>query len=278
MTLQAGTLTLKNQHLAKDFIHGPADPDVVAYVAAVEAADGAGLEEGVKVAYADFITGCKADGIWNSIKASCILAGARTLNGALVPLVGSAPTNVGPFIGSDYDRKTGLLGNGSKYLNANRADNADGQTDSHRSVYVTTPATGGFGAYIGLVYTSPSFSLSFILRDGSGNQLYIQERDSAGSFTISGAQNATGFIGGSRANSVWYNARVNGSTTQNFNIPSTPVPGGTNFVFSRSFNGTPDSTVNAGRISFYSIGSALDLSLLDSRVSTLMTDLAAAIP
>ena len=200
------------------------------------------------------------------------------MSGALVPLAGNAPINVGPFTPSDYDRKTGLRGNGSNYLNANRADNADGQTDSHRSVYVTTPATGGFGAYIGLVYTSPAFSLSFILRDGSGNQLYIQERDSAGSFTISGAQNATGFIGGSRPNSTYYEARVNGSTVQNFNAPSAPVPGGTNFVFSRSFNGTPDSTVNAGRISFYSIGSALNLSLLDSRVSTLISDLGAAIP
>jgi hypothetical protein len=40
-----------------------------------------------------FVKGCKADGIWSAIKASCILAGADTLAGALVPLVGAAPTN-----------------------------------------------------------------------------------------------------------------------------------------------------------------------------------------
>jgi hypothetical protein len=32
------------------------------------------------------------------------------------------------------------------------------------------------------------------------------------------------------------------------------------------------------RIAFYSIGEALDLALLDARVSTLMTDIGAAIP
>jgi hypothetical protein len=57
-----------------------------------------------------------------AIKASCILAGARTLAGALVPLAGAAPTNVGPFVSGDYNRKTGLVGDGStKYLNSNRA-------------------------------------------------------------------------------------------------------------------------------------------------------------
>jgi hypothetical protein len=67
-----------------------------------------------------FVNGCKADGIWNAIKASCILAGARTLNGALVPLVGTAPTNFN-FVDWCYNRKTGLVGDGStKYLDSNR--------------------------------------------------------------------------------------------------------------------------------------------------------------
>ena len=41
--------------LAKDYIHGPADPDVAAYIAAVETADNQGLEEEVKVAYLSLI-------------------------------------------------------------------------------------------------------------------------------------------------------------------------------------------------------------------------------
>ena len=59
------------------------DADVVAYVVAVESADGNRLEDGVISAFDSFITGCKSDGIWTALKASCILAGARTLSGAL---------------------------------------------------------------------------------------------------------------------------------------------------------------------------------------------------
>jgi hypothetical protein len=66
------------------------DADAAAYIAAVEAADGQALEAGVRWNIDQFVRGCKADGIWTAIKASCILSGARTLSGALVPLVGSA--------------------------------------------------------------------------------------------------------------------------------------------------------------------------------------------
>jgi hypothetical protein len=73
--------------------NGVTDPDAGAYIAAVEAADGQLLEFGVGKAINDFVVGCKQDKIWDAIKASCILAGARTLTGALTPLVGTAPTN-----------------------------------------------------------------------------------------------------------------------------------------------------------------------------------------
>ena len=59
----------------------PADADAAAYITAVETADGQALENGVKVAIDNFVLGCKQDGIWTAIKASCILAGARTLAG-----------------------------------------------------------------------------------------------------------------------------------------------------------------------------------------------------
>ena len=69
------------------------DPDAQSYITAVEAADGQALEVGVRDAINAFVVGCKSDGIWAAIKAACIMAGARTLAGALVPLVGTAPTN-----------------------------------------------------------------------------------------------------------------------------------------------------------------------------------------
>jgi hypothetical protein len=64
------------------------DPDAAAYLRAVEAADGQALETPVKRAVDDFFKGCKADGTFGALKAACLLCGARTLAGALVPLVG----------------------------------------------------------------------------------------------------------------------------------------------------------------------------------------------
>jgi hypothetical protein len=68
--------------------------------------------------------------------------GARTLSGALTPLAGSTPINTN-FVSGDYNRKTGLVGNGStKYLDANRNTNLDGQDDCHIALYASTANTG----------------------------------------------------------------------------------------------------------------------------------------
>jgi hypothetical protein len=103
------------------------DRDALAYIRNVEAADGGYLELGVKKAIDTFVRGCKYDGIWDAIKASCILCGARTLAGALVPLAGAAPSN-NNFVDADYNRETGLKGNGStKYLDSGRAEYKNGR-------------------------------------------------------------------------------------------------------------------------------------------------------
>lgn len=121
------------------------DTDAQSYITAVETADGQSLEVGVKDAINAFVVGCKSDGIWNAIKASCILAGARTTNGALVPLVGTAPTpNNFDLVGdTDYDRKTGLKGNGTnKYLNSNYSDSTGSQNNRHVSAYQAEAGAG----------------------------------------------------------------------------------------------------------------------------------------
>ena len=255
--------------LAKDYIHGPADPDVVAYIAAVETADGQGLEEEVKVAYSDFITGCKGDGIWDAIKASCILAGARTLNGALVPLTGTAPTNNGPFTASDYDRKTGLVGNAStKYLDSNRDNNADPQNNQHLSVYLSKLVGTAGQFYIASDYAVQGISgisdVNVRSRNGSLNNIN---------------SNFIGFTGISRSPATdlsnEFVHRSNGSNTTLAKASQTP--GSSNIhVFGSNSLSNPYRT--DARLAFYSIGEALDLALLDARVSTLISDLGAAIP
>ena len=69
----------------------PTDADALDYLDRMAAADGTSVEVGVAVAVDAFFRDAKATpGLFEAIKASCILAGARTLAGALVP-VGSGP-------------------------------------------------------------------------------------------------------------------------------------------------------------------------------------------
>jgi len=246
----------------------PADADAAAYIAAVEAADGQALEEKTRKAIDDFVIGCKADGIWSAIKASCILAGARTLTGALVPLVGAAPTNVGPFVSGDYNRKTGLVGDGStKYLNSNRAGNADPQNSLHLSAYVTE----NFAANQILVDDNGGSNVARISR-GTSSRFFFFSRNSTAAVTTTLAS-GTGFLGSSRTSATNVNARSGGSPASG---TSTSAGQSTNnFWFYSQSGGTPSGS---GRLAFYSIGESLDLTLLDARVTQLITTFAAVIP
>ena len=246
---------------AQDFINRVIAADVLA-------GNSSGLEVGVQNAINAFVVGCKADGIWSAIKTACILAGARTLAGALVPLVGPAPTNVGnAFVSSDYNRKTGLLGNSlTKNLNSNRNNSADPQNSNHNAVYVTAAGTGT-NVYIGCgAATNEAGANNMGINAGT---LFMRNRSSA-SFGSSNA-GATGLIGTSRSSSTAFDYRFNGSTQQH-TLTSQPPFNGNMFVFSTTNN---NFRANA-RITFYSIGEYLILALLDARVSALLTAISAA--
>ena len=252
------------------------DADAAAYIAAVETADGESLEAGVKTAINDFVAGCKSDGIWDAIKASCILAGARTLNGCLVPLRGDAPTNFN-FVSADYNRVTGLKGDGStKYLDSNRSNNADPQNNQHLSVWKSEnhslPANG-LGLYIGAGATGSGASQ--IGRSGSSLSLedeFSRSRSSSGSL-VGPDDPLTGLTGITRSNASEYTHRTSGSDFL-LSVGSQESSSDSLFIFRR--NGSSGGFANA-RLSFYSIGESLDLALLDARVSALMTALDGAI-
>jgi hypothetical protein len=247
------------------------DPDAQAYLQAVEAADGQALEFEVARAIDNFVLGCKADGIWNAIKASCILAGARTLTGALVPLVGTAPTNVGGlFVSGDYNRKTGLLGDGStKYLDSNRNNNADPQNSKHVSVYASTLPTS----------TASQFPRLISSGDSTGADTFIHRLNSNGDliFNVNSSNRDQlsadlGFLACSRSLSASYLARRNNATTSFSRTSATPR--NANIGIFASVDG--QQIANA-RLAFYSIGESLDLALLDARVTTLINAFDAAI-
>jgi hypothetical protein len=244
------------------------DPDAAAYIAAVEAADTQALEPAVRTAINDFVVGCKADGTWAAIKASCIMAGARTRPGAMVPLVGAAPTNVGGlFVSGDYNRKTGLVGDGStKYLDSNRNNNADPQNSNHLAVYATTAQQG---ATIGAgVSENGSTAIS--------NTTVIRGRSRSSSLATSSLQLTAGFHGINRSSSTTVLVRGNGSL-ESISQTSQTAFNGNILVFAR---GTPASPIDytSSRLAFYSIGESLDLALLDARVTALINAFDAAIP
>jgi hypothetical protein len=265
--------------LRKGYI-GTDDPDAEAYIAAVEAADEAespgvgALETATKVAIHSFVKGCKNDGIWPAIKASCILAGARTLTGALVPLAGAAPTNVGGlFVSDDYNRKTGLVGNGStKYLDSNRNNNADPQNSIHSAVYVSTPGSPSTATQLYLGATATAGSGGGLSLGISSSQQFSRCRSSTA--TLVGSSSAVGLAGVNRAISASYLHRVAGLSTT-VNVASLSPTSSNILVFRENTVGI--NPTNA-RLAFYSIGESLDLALLDTRVTDLINAFAAAIP
>jgi hypothetical protein len=255
--------------------NGVTDPDAGAYIAAVEAADGQLLEFGVGKAINDFVVGCKQDRIWDAIKASCILAGARTLSGALVPLAGTAPTPVA-FVSGDYNRKTGLVGDGStKYLDSNRNNNADPQNSNHNAVFVSTVSTSN-SALMSATGTTGLDAGTNLLAYVPASGIVIRNRSST-SFTLTGL--GSGFKGVSRSTSTAFLVRNLGSiTTASVSSDGNSIAN-TVELYRRSINGGAilDLYSNA-RLAFYSIGESLDLALLDARVTALITAFAAAIP
>jgi hypothetical protein len=252
------------------------DEDAGNYIQAVEAADAQALEPATRKAINNFVIGCKQDGIWTAIKASCILAGARTLSGALVPLAGTAPTNVGGlFVSGDYNRKTGLAGNGStKSLLSNRLGNSDPQDSQHMSVYVSTRPTGpNQKGYIG---EAGAVGASYIFYNVSTTSIHSSSRTNNNEDIVS-APTHTGLVGISRSNSSNYGRRLSGSTTS---LTKTSAAGSTApiYVFALGDGGSTPFFHSNASLAFYSIGESLDLALLDARVTNLINAFAVTIP
>jgi hypothetical protein len=244
------------------------DPDAAIYLNAVAQADTQQLEPAVRKAINDFVVGCKRDNIWNAIKASCILMGARTLAGALTPLKGSAPTNTNNnFVSGDYDRETGLIGNANnKTLTSGVLADDQAVTNFSLAVWVSaSPVTGTARQWIGSVSAAGTSGR----RVGYSIDTQQVIVNAANSVNVAAApENILGLAGLSRSSNTT-TVRFSGSNT-------TATTTGTNtnnssiIVFSA--NAATDS-----RLAFYSIGESLDLGLLDARVSALVTAIGAAI-
>jgi hypothetical protein len=230
-------------------------------------AAGSTVSQPVANAVSSFVDGCQSDGIWNAMKSAVLLAGANTLAGALTPLKGVAPTSFN-FASGDYNRQTGLKGNGSTtYLDSNRANNADPQNSVHVSAYLTGAQTvnasvvgSGQGAS-GTTRVTPVNAASC--------QFSCRVSDAGVSRSISAFAN--GFMGLARSQSSEFVSRIEGANLTH--STASAVPGSATFMVFRT-NGV--TSTSDGRIAFYSIGESLDLALLDARVSALVTAIGTA--
>jgi len=249
---------------------GPSyDPDALTYINAVQAADGQALEAGVKTAINTFVVGCKTDSIWSAIKASCILAGARTLSGALVPLAGDAPSNIG-FNSGDYSRTLGLKGDGTtKYLNSNRNNNVDPQNSKHISVYCTSSSTRDASRV--LLGTTGSAGGTALSTNGSAIAFRVNSAITPASIAT-GSVPIVGLVAVNRASSIDFNYRFSLGSSVVANVSTTPRSENFNV-----FSNPALTSLSDARISFYSIGESINLSTLSSRVTSLMGDILSAL-
>jgi hypothetical protein len=235
----------------------PTDADALDYLDRMAAADGASVEVGVATAINAFFADAKELGVFSALNACCILAGARTLAGALVPVVGDAPTAYG-FVEGDYNRTAGLTGDGTSYLDSNRDVGADPQDDAHISVHLTAaPQTNGYLAG----RASATFTL---LGQNVGirtSALYATAAIGTGTWAL--ARNAS--------NEFFY--MQNSGTPQSLEVASGSP--GTGNLHVCKYN--PSGAATANTLSFYSIGTSLSLADLDTAVTNLITAIGEAL-
>jgi hypothetical protein len=257
------------------------DSDALDYIVRVQTADGQSLESGVKIAINDFFKCLKSEGIFDDIKTGCILAGARTLDGAIEPLIGTHSPSYTGFTASSYNRKTGLKGSGTNFIDSDRPGNASPQNDYHKAIYLTEAVANDtqqalLGCGTGLDTGSDQIisdtrntttQNGWIMRNRAGTANLFQFASSGGV----GARDYVGFVGSSRSVSTEFIGRVDSTNTTLTRDSQSPRATNT-ILFAR---GTPASTNlhTDARISFYSLGEATDLAKLETCVQKLMDDL-----
>lgn len=252
------------------------------YLDRVRAVDGAGLDRAVTNGINAYIRGLFSAGMVGTttgtidgvisqaaskIKAHCVMSGANTLSGCFVPVVGPAPTNFN-FASPAYNRKTGLIGDGAAtYLDTNRNNNADPQNSQHCSVYMTTAPTIG-ASLIGAGQTDV----------GATNVITGSGRSRNATAIAFPSVAVSGLVGISRAAAGSYTQEVNSTTATATQASDVPLSTNLLIYARRNISLNQVQLFSNARISAYTIGEALDLSVLRVLQDQLMAAFAAAIP
>lgn len=237
------------------------DHDANQYITAIEQRDGEVLEASIKAAIITLVSDLKAANLWSRIHTLVCPIGARTLSGALVPLKGTAPTNVS-FVSSDYDRRGGLRGGTGKYLVSNTNPATTDQNDCSYGVWVVSPPTlTATYAYMG---TPASTAGTVCILSTNADQFAFRLK-SADSRNYPGVTTAFGFIGMSRSSGANFTVRFN-SVSQNALLPSDGNQTESLDIFRRSAGNPTDA-----RLSMYVLGQSIDMAAFEAVMDKYMT-------
>ena len=215
-----------------------------------------------------FIADAKSLGVYDALRASCVMAGWDSLAGALTPLAGTAPTNNG-FLAADYDRGTGLKGDGTSYLDSGRAYGDDPQDSNHIAVYLAT------------INEQENYAAAGNTTVGTTRLGYFSSLTRYGVRTLQLNGPATltpGFMAAGRSDASDVTLRYD-DTSSTVAAASVSTEGiDVNYtVFVANYSNVGLVGYSSSIIAFYSIGEAVDLEALDARVTALVTAIGAAV-
>ncbi|MFN7630005.1 MAG: hypothetical protein ACK5R2_01780 [Cyanobacteriota bacterium] len=198
------------------------------YIARVEAKDGQALEAGVKTELTTLFAGFETDGVTSLIQNGMyhLWGVARTIEGSREPLVAgpTLPTIVGSFA-SNRDRKLGINGfSTTRYVNSNRAVNADAQNSHHNIAIVRH--TANFSGVPGGARTSGG-------SDAGGRYLFHDAttfrttscnlQDALDSYPYTATLNAYHALGFTRQSSTSYTILAGTNTFSHTRSSTTPI-------------------------------------------------------
>ena len=237
-------------------------PEARDYIRRVELADGQMLENFMLTALADFAN-------WRiPLGGMCAaLVGPRALSGALVPMVGTAPTGVN-LVSGDYDRKRIQLDGVSKYIAPNRNNNADPQDSRHAAWWQYAALPGSFsGSAVGGSGNNGSTNYFF------ANQTSGNVRSSSGSRNFSGGSTGPGLFG------VFRNTAADVIQVQSGTATTEPLGSAAPLDLTINFGANFDGAVNAEIApSLISMGPYIDPAEMQTRSAALIAEINAALP
>lgn len=252
------------------------DADAVDYIRRVEIADGYPLEESVKLAINDLFVGLKADPApiaasnWEAIQAgtALLMAGPRTLAGALVPLHAGmpTPTNVN-FVSGDYNRVGGLTGKDNAILDYAFAPTGLPQNDVSLSAVCDPSSDSNWGKILGSV--AQTGSRMFLFKASPGHELQATVNNGN---TALHANIVSGFIFAQRLDGLSYTQGVE-DQTEIRHTASLP-PSSENFTaLCDIYSGNLMYPYKAP-VRWLQVGRAMDIYALKSRLATYMSTIA----